>query len=331
MNNTQKIRLQIITGTTEDWLEGIYKDLVLGKGEPAYDITLNKVFCDDGEKVYAELMQKSSSDEYLTEVDADAKYVVKPTNTSGYNRVIGVYTNNNQAMYDVVYSNYNFDDGAPSRNGIAYYTNGNLGCAIPINDYHTANKKYVDDGFVAKPTSTVGFHRVPYIESNGYNVSYANLHNGISAGSIPLRGAGGIVKAGDPQADNDCVTRGYANANYATHDYLQQNYNPHTTIIICSSANNIIGMLTLPFYIQKGVSSAENIANVIDAINMSNLITQENTRIPITCVLSDTSYNSFVGFAYVLHLDSGYLAIDYFDANSGSLETNIALDLIAIP
>lgn len=76
----------------------------------------------------------------------DNNFVAKPTTTSGYNRVIGVDTSNNSISFVIQYPNYVFDEvSAPSRNGIAAYWNGNIGCAMPLNDYHATPKKYVDN------------------------------------------------------------------------------------------------------------------------------------------------------------------------------------------
>ena len=73
-------------------------------------------------------------------------FVAKPTDTSGFNRVVGVNTNNVNITYKVQYPNYNYDEaGVASRIGIPYMERGQLSCSIPTSDYSAANKKYVDD------------------------------------------------------------------------------------------------------------------------------------------------------------------------------------------
>jgi hypothetical protein len=77
---------------------------------------------------------------------ATDNFVSKFTDTSGYNRLYGEGVGGNQMAISIQYPNYGFDaNSANSRNGIPAYVNGNLGCSIPTSDYHTANKKYVDE------------------------------------------------------------------------------------------------------------------------------------------------------------------------------------------
>ena len=73
--------------------------------------------------------------------------VSKATDKSGYIRVYGASAStNNPVMISVQLPSYDFTEASKnSRTGLAQYKAGNLGCAIPLEDYHTANKKYVDD------------------------------------------------------------------------------------------------------------------------------------------------------------------------------------------
>lgn len=77
---------------------------------------------------------------------AEANFVAKPTTTSGYNRAYCADASGATLMQSLMYPNYSYDEsGAPSRVGIPVMDKGNIGCALPTADYHTANKKYVDD------------------------------------------------------------------------------------------------------------------------------------------------------------------------------------------
>lgn len=152
--------------------------------------------------------------------DADTK-VDKPTTTSGYNRVIGVDTGNNSMSFTVQYPNYSFNEtGASSRNGIPAYSNGNIGCSMPLNDYHATPKKYVDDNFVAKTAETGA---VVYASEGGTDrtVEYSS---GAVAYSLGLRLDSGRLQVGTPSDANDATTKSYVDAQVSTVNSKVNNY-----------------------------------------------------------------------------------------------------------
>lgn len=51
----QKIRLQILAGTTEDWTTGKYKNLILKENEPALNTTNGIIKYGDGINVWSNL------------------------------------------------------------------------------------------------------------------------------------------------------------------------------------------------------------------------------------------------------------------------------------
>lgn len=76
----------------------------------------------------------------------DNNFVAKPTDTSGYNRAYCVNTSNNPLLLPIQIPSYHYEDESKSsRYGLAQYVDGNLGCSTPTSEYHTANKKYVDE------------------------------------------------------------------------------------------------------------------------------------------------------------------------------------------
>ena len=71
--------------------------------------------------------------------------VSKYTTSSGFNKVFVQDIGGNMLDYQyLMIPTYFNETNAHTRNGVAGYRNGNIGCAIPLEDYHTANKKYVD-------------------------------------------------------------------------------------------------------------------------------------------------------------------------------------------
>ena len=87
--------------------------------------------------------------------------------------------------------------------------NGVVSVGTPTEDTHAVPKKYAEDNFVAKPTATSGFTRVPTVNANTLDVGYLSVYNGTNAGTIAMRGAGGVLKCGDPVAQEDATTKKY--------------------------------------------------------------------------------------------------------------------------
>ena len=109
----------------------------------------------------------TSSNHAANKKYVDDNFVAKPTDTSGFIRIYAVDTNNAPLMFSVQYPNYSFDEsGALSRIGVPVYVNGNLGCAMPTSDYHTANKKYVDSKSTAIYLHTVTLGDVDVTQPN---------------------------------------------------------------------------------------------------------------------------------------------------------------------
>lgn len=91
-----------------------------------------------------------------------------------------------------------------------YNAAGRLACADPKNDYETTNKKYVDDGFVAK---IVEANHVYITDANGNQSSYPWALGSV-ANSIPRRTAKGQLYAEAPTEDGHTVNKRYADTNY---------------------------------------------------------------------------------------------------------------------
>lgn len=104
---------------------------------------------------------------------------------------------------------------SPLQYALAPYTNGGvLKTNTPQEDLDCANKKYVDDNFVAIPNITAyGNYLIPYIVLEngkvgeiGEPIRYAGsaIQN-----TIPLRGAGGVVVVGTPTEESHATTKKY--------------------------------------------------------------------------------------------------------------------------
>lgn len=85
---------------------------------------------------------------------------------------------------------------------------GTMKCATPAEDDDAATKKYVDGGFVAKQTITTPNQSYLYAyDSNGDK--QFQVTGSPNAGSVPIRGGGGVVKVGAPIDVADATTKKY--------------------------------------------------------------------------------------------------------------------------
>ena len=95
-------------------------------------------------------------------------------------------------------------------NAIVRYTaDGRIDTGTPTSDYHAANKKYVDDGFVAKITSTTGYSQA-YIKGAGGDQVMLNIAATALANSLVQRtNTGQVVVASTPISTNDATSKQY--------------------------------------------------------------------------------------------------------------------------
>ena len=95
-----------------------------------------------------------------------------------------------------------------SKNGGRITTN------TPTEDLDCTNKKYVDDNFVAKPTSTAfGNYVIPYVVTTagqqGVIGDIIKIETGNGTNSIARRGANGTLEVGTPTVDAHATTKAY--------------------------------------------------------------------------------------------------------------------------
>lgn len=96
----------------------------------------------------------------------------------------------------------------PTANTMAQRAAGGvLRVGTPIADTDATPKKYVDDGFVQKQTTTDNASFVYAYDKNGDKTF--QLTGAPNAGSVAFRGDGGVLKVGDPVALKDAVNLEY--------------------------------------------------------------------------------------------------------------------------
>ena len=139
----------------------------------------NKKYCDDG-------------------------FVAKQTGATLMYKVYGKATDGTQGMLDVTSENH----GATL---VFRDANGRTKVAAPSADGDAANKKYCDDGFVAKQTGATTFKQAYAKDSDGSQ--YMQVINGrdwdAGVDRIALYGTDGRLRVGTPVNDKDAATKKY--------------------------------------------------------------------------------------------------------------------------
>ena len=79
----------------------------------------------------------------------------------------------------------------------------------PSAPYEAANKKYVDDGFVPKPSSDSNTYRMLTYRGDNGTTSVAIFQKNPVANGIPQWGSNKTLKAAGPVENDDCVTLGH--------------------------------------------------------------------------------------------------------------------------
>lgn len=139
-----------------------------------------------------------SGGNYQTEFNADSKldkenisYIVYCTDSSG---------NQTHVSYSQL--------SATSNSFVRRTSTGTVRTANPTDNNDATNKKYVDDGFVAKITDSWWSKRAYMIDNNGSQIT-KEVTNGSYNDSIPLRDTNGNIKVKDVIENEHCANKKY--------------------------------------------------------------------------------------------------------------------------
>ena len=85
---------------------------------------------------------------------------------------------------------------------------GVLKVGTPVEQSDATTKKYVDDRFVTKTTTTSGYN-LAYVAINNGTQGTMGIANDVAPGTLAQRGAGGVLKVGTPVGVSDATTKKY--------------------------------------------------------------------------------------------------------------------------
>ena len=148
---------------------------------------------------------------------------------SDYNRI--PYLPRNQVLLSESenYLLYVDDDGRADVGDISAYTDKTKGDAIvgdgggvlitdtPTKPYQAANKKYVDDGFVAQVTTSTQDIRVYGLRADGTQAVFPTSQNVPEIEHIAQYTTGGNIRTNTPIDNLDCANKKYVDDNIAAH------------------------------------------------------------------------------------------------------------------
>ena len=113
-------------------------------------------------------------------------------------------------------------EGFPAYSLVERDENGRVRTADPVGQNDAVTKKYVDDNFVPKRTTTGGVYLYAY-DSTG-NISQS-ADTGANAYTVARRDAGGVLKVGDPEGQDDAVNKAYADSRFRYTHFIEVKYN----------------------------------------------------------------------------------------------------------
>lgn len=236
-------RMQLLSGTTEEWTTGVRKDFVIMSNELAaewetesdgYYSGFKGIKIGDGQNTFQNLPYVTNLDATTVLVggnpvetfDADTK--VNKHSNSSYIRVYAQQPNS-QTLYTNVYLQANANiQSTQSGYWIPKYNpgtmpdsektmTGTLACGTPTKNYHAANKKYVDEQVQgAKDASVPAVSTASILYGNGADGNLFNFTWSEDANvyTIARRGVRGTLKVGTPTADTHATTKKYVDDNF---------------------------------------------------------------------------------------------------------------------
>lgn len=252
------------------------------------------------------IAKKASEEKVEVKLDTaltDGKYVPKTT-TAWI-----VYATNNTGGQALL--NYT---AKPAGNSLMQRdSQGRAEIQTPTDAMQIANKKYVDDGFVPKKTSTTGT-QIYAFDNNG--LKDVHMSAGAIESGLALKGDGGTLKVGTPVGVNDATTKAYVDG---LHHY--------THIISLVGSSNTI-------YITIAAKGYPNPITAIDDAgstpSLSDLLLASGQSAKAMATGLITDLDGSKGTVVSLWSDNGSVMVDFIVNGAISSESVLALGTYTI-
>lgn len=239
--------------------------------------------------------KKASEEKVEVKLDTDltdSKYV--PKTTTAWR----VYATNRDGEQSLL--NYTAELGGNAlimRDG-----SGRAKIQTPTDAMQIANKKYVDDGFVAKRTTTNELRLYAYDKTGDISQS---ADTGKGAYTVARRGAGGTLNVGDPVGQYNAVHKAYVDSRFRYTHFIEIEFNPAPEPYV---SYILIGTITYVSEVSTPLTSIDDLPLDV-ALPIHGMFAEDSTNIHET--YTATRRTRSTGTSY---LDITYL---YYDASNG--------------
>lgn len=257
-----------------------------------------------------------------------------PYSESVGGRQVVIYNENNKKYGYRMLDDSSLSNGAipfyrdPAQANVAYLNNS-LYTGDPKSDYAAANKKYVDDGFVAKVTTSTQDARVYGLYANGTQTVFPISQNVPQIEHIAQYTTGDNIRTNTPIDNLDCANKKYVDDNIAAHLVGVSSLNGQTGALTTKTLfgnQSIVGTGNIDIYkhvINFTVADGDSFFNMV-VYSSKSLVVDSLTD--LKTLIGDAATENVSGFVYdgasssyypVFKVDTEMLEVYYVHPQNG--------------
>ena len=252
--------------------------------------------------------------------------------TSG--RQILVYDENNKTYGYILLDDASLSSGSipfyrDPKQATEAYLNNSIYTGDPKSDYAAANKKYVDDGFVAKVTTSTQDIRVYGLRADGTQHVFPTSQNVPEVEHIAQYTTGGNIRTNTPINNLDCANKKYVDDNIAANLVGVSSLNGQTGALTTKTlfgTNSILGTGNIDIYKHVINFTDEYLNTCFNMVVYSSKSLVVDSLTDLKTLLGDQATENVSGFVYdgtsslyypVFKVDTEMLEVYYVHQENG--------------
>lgn len=252
--------------------------------------------------------------------------------TSG--RQILVYDENNKTYGYILLDDASLSSGSipfyrDPKQATEAYLNNSIYTGDPKSDYAAANKKYVDDGFVAKVTTSTQDIRVYGLRADGTQHVFPTSQNVPEVEHIAQYTTGGNIRTNTPINNLDCANKKYVDDNIAANLVGVSSLNGQTGALTTKTlfgTNSILGTGNIDIYKHVINFTDEYLNTCFNMVVYSSKSLVVDSLTDLKTLLGDYATENVSGFVYdgasslyypVFKVDTEMLEVYYVHQENG--------------